>query len=142
MSLKRQVLVRRTVVCEACGAQVGLNDEECVYCGSQFEPLEKDPSRLPSAKRSQYAAKDAVLLKYHIDKFADLDDFYPDNVDDLIASLRILRDHQYQFRDYILDLFMLIGHFRSICMEDSQDKRQTYLDVYKRLEAIYASLTT
>lgn len=134
-------LTRRAIVCESCGGSVSLYDEFCPYCGVYLEPLEGMRHRLPSAKTSSYAAEDAVLIKPFVELYVDFGYILPSKLDVLSDILITLRGHQYVYREYIIDLMSLVSHHRSVCLEHDKDCRETHLEILKRLEAVYNSLT-
>ncbi|KKT72107.1 MAG: hypothetical protein UW68_C0048G0006 [Candidatus Collierbacteria bacterium GW2011_GWB1_44_6] len=141
MDMVRRV-VRRTIYCEACGGSAGLEEEKCPYCGSFFESFEKDPNKLPSAKDHKNAREDAKRIKLFIDSFLSFRGFWPVDIDELSQTIKELTNHRYPFTDYARELLMLTFHFRLICTDNSKEKRETYLEILKKLEAIYTSLTT
>lgn len=134
--------IRRTIECEACGGPVGLYEDTCPYCGSSLTPLSEIKHRLPSVKSHPHAANDATMLKPFIDQCLMFQIVYPSEIDELWKILDQIRDHNYPFREYILDLTSLVSHFRSVCLKNGQARRDTHLEVLKRLEALYASFTT
>lgn len=135
-------IIRRTIKCESCGTSVTMYDEKCPSCNSDFEPAEAFIHRLPGSRSNEHALEDSELIKPFVDFYLSFHSVRPRDIDNLFPVLEILRDHKYKFRDYILETMSLSLHMRSICQVDTKDRRETYLEILKRLEAIYTSLTT
>ncbi len=135
-------LVRRVIVCGSCGGHITLYDIKCPYCGNTLEPLGDTRHVLPHSIESPYAVSDAQAIKPHLEELERFQSFRPVDVDDLYKAIDPLRHHQYPYREYIIDTLSLIVHFRSICTDyHGKDTRDIYLEIYKRVEAIYHSLT-
>lgn len=134
-------VLRRSISCEACGGPVGIYDESCPYCQTQFEPLGDVQHRLPSARTNPNAKHDSELLKPFLDQFDNFCGARPSDMDELYVVLKSIRNHGYPYRDYLLEFISLSVHFRHICLENDQESRTAHLEILKRLEAIYASLT-
>ena len=135
-------IIKRCIVCEMCGGPVGLHDAVCPYCGSGLELLGDVPYALPGVRANENAKNDAVLVKRYVDSLESLGYMRPMDVDEILDVLKALKDHCYPYRYYILETISLTLHFRSICMDQSQEKRTTHLEIIKRLDAILGRLTT
>ncbi len=135
-------IVRRSIVCGSCGVSVTLYDLVCPHCKSNLEPMTEAEYRLPSSKSNEHALSDSESIKPFLDRFGDFRHFRVSDVDDFESVLKNIRDHGYIFRYFIYDLQSLTRHFRAICREDSTDNREKHLEILKRLEAVYISLTT
>lgn len=133
--------VRRVVVCGSCGGHITLYDLVCPYCGNLLEPVGDVKHVLPHATNNPYAIEDAIAIKPHLESIGKFYGMYPDQIDWLADVIRPLREHKYPYREYIIDLLSLVAHFRSVCLDKRKDTRETHLEIYKRLDAIYNSLT-
>ncbi|MBP7927801.1 hypothetical protein KAZ57_01500 [Patescibacteria group bacterium] len=134
-------LIRRTIVCGACGGKVTLYDQECPYCNAELEPTDDAKHMLPDSSANPHAAQDALAIQSYVDLFERQIQWYPMEIDGLIEVIRALKNHNYRYRMYIIELIQLAMHFRSICLDDNKKTRETHLEIYKRLDAIYISLT-
>ncbi len=132
--------IRRVLTCGACGAAVTFYHIKCPYCHCGLEPAGDILHILPSANDNSHAASDAKDIEPYLESLGEFDSYYPDQIDWLIKAVKPLREHRYLYREYIIDLLSLIGHFRSVCLDGTKDTRETHLEVYKRLDAIYNSL--
>ncbi len=135
-------IVRPTINCGACGESVGYYDEKCSACGSHLIPLATLMYTLPSAKNHENAQADSELIKPFLDQLEDFHDFRVTDVDELLEVIKIIRDHNYVYRLYIIDILSLAKHFRGVCRNKDQETRDTYLELYKRIDAVYNSLTS
>ncbi len=135
-------IIRKVIVCEGCGASVGYYDDICHHCQSNLEPLATIRHKLPCATSNPNAKPDSELIGPMVEFYGNFGRYIrPIHIDEHIKAMTILRDHEYLFRDYIIDLLSLLYHFRSRCFEHDEDRRQIHLEIFKCLEAIHKSLT-
>ncbi len=135
-------IVRRVILCEGCGASVGYYDNICPHCQSNLEPLANARHKLPSAISNPNAATDAEIIRPIAEFYGNFGRYIrPVHIDDHIEAVMTLRDHGYQFREYIIDLLSLLSFLRSRCFESSTERRETHLEIFKCLDAIHRSLT-
>lgn len=134
-------LIRRVVYCEACGASVGLDEDKCPNCGCFFEPLIEYPYKLKSGSSNPNAFDDASKLKPFVEMFESFGYVLPRDIDALSDVIKAIKVHEYPFRYYVIDLLSLAHFYRSICLDRTKESRETQLELFKRLEAVYFALT-
>lgn len=132
--------VRQVVYCEACGGACSLYDIECPYCGSEFVYEEVNGYKLPSARKNKYADKDAAALKTCVEMIMGHSMLYPDQMDIILRSVKPMIDHDYPYRYFLIETLMILRHYRDICLEKGKETRDAYLEMLKRVEAVYFSL--
>lgn len=136
-----EYMVRRVIICGSCGGPITQYDYVCPYCSNVLEPSENSKHVLPHVTYNSYSATDSAAIKPHLDYLGEFNTLCPVGIDELTNSVWPLKDHRYPYREYIIDLLSLIARFRSICGKGSAETREVHLEIYKRLDAIYNSLT-
>ena len=128
--------------CGACGASVSIYDEECPYCHSKFEPRSEISYRLPDCQDYPNAKQDATSLEPYLHGFLDNYPYRPIEIDEINECLMSILKHNYLFADFVYETVSLVHKYRSTCMHySSEELRLIKLDMFKRLNSIYLSLT-
>ncbi len=133
-------LVRMAIVCGACGASVTVYDSQCSFCNSKLESAMEIKYRLPACQSHPNSVADANQLSIHIQRLLNNQNFKPVVVDELIKCLTSIISHDYIFIEFLFDTLSLSNKLRSICSQrQSEEVRQTELELLKRINAIYFS---